>query len=279
MWFFLAENSTIIEREIATVTETTMSGGRGLIERIMFPGVKTYTIEDIPSPPLEFVAGVPCLHMEPLNGHRVDHRVILFCHGNSSDLGSVWRAMGDLATKLNAHIFAMEYRGYGIHVGTATPQNAVVDARRVMRELHRRYRWAVHLIGYSIGTGVVSATAAQETELTASVTLLAPFYTMHAVVVGILGGVTPLVYRQEGDYFNSSGWLAQLPPPGVVRIPILIIHGDQDSVIPVEHGRRLRSELTGAAYLELKGVGHQINLFDDRVVGAIMTTIDRGKMY
>ena len=42
-----------------------------------------------------------------------------------------------------------------------------------------------------------------------------------------------------------------------VDAPILIIHGDNDLVIPVEQGRRLATLAgPGSAYIEIKGAGH-----------------------
>ncbi len=40
-----------------------------------------------------------------------------------------------------------------------------------------------------------------------------------------------------------------------VRCPVLVIHGNQDAVRPVRHGREL-GELTGGAFVELDGSGH-----------------------
>jgi dipeptidyl aminopeptidase/acylaminoacyl peptidase len=45
-----------------------------------------------------------------------------------------------------------------------------------------------------------------------------------------------------------------------VRIPVLLLHGDQDGVVPVEHSRKMERALRRAGanvrYVEIKGEGH-----------------------
>jgi 3-oxoadipate enol-lactonase len=41
-----------------------------------------------------------------------------------------------------------------------------------------------------------------------------------------------------------------------ITAPTLVVHGDQDSMLHVENGRRLGDLIPGARYVELEGVGH-----------------------
>jgi pimeloyl-ACP methyl ester carboxylesterase len=45
-----------------------------------------------------------------------------------------------------------------------------------------------------------------------------------------------------------------------IELPTLVIHGDQDLIVPVENGRMLASRLPHARYVELRGVGHNVPL-------------------
>jgi pimeloyl-ACP methyl ester carboxylesterase len=53
---------------------------------------------------------------------------------------------------------------------------------------------------------------------------------------------------------------AAAPPRSVelaqLRVPTLVVHGDADPILPVEHGRRLASTIPGARGIWLEGVGH-----------------------
>jgi pimeloyl-ACP methyl ester carboxylesterase len=41
-----------------------------------------------------------------------------------------------------------------------------------------------------------------------------------------------------------------------LELPVVIIHGDADELIPVQRGREMRAQLPAAHYVELAGVGH-----------------------
>jgi 3-oxoadipate enol-lactonase len=45
-----------------------------------------------------------------------------------------------------------------------------------------------------------------------------------------------------------------------IEVPALVVHGDQDLIVPVENGRMLASRLPDARYVELAGVGHNVQL-------------------
>jgi pimeloyl-ACP methyl ester carboxylesterase/predicted glycosyltransferase len=50
-------------------------------------------------------------------------------------------------------------------------------------------------------------------------------------------------------------WDAVVALCGKVRCPVLVIHGDEDAIIPQEHGERL-AEATGATFVSMPGSGH-----------------------
>jgi 3-oxoadipate enol-lactonase len=47
-----------------------------------------------------------------------------------------------------------------------------------------------------------------------------------------------------------------------IAAPALVVHGDQDLIVPVENGRMLASRLPNARYVELPGRGHNVMLED-----------------
>lgn len=72
-------------------------------------------------------------------------------------------------------------------------------------------------------------------------------------VVALLGG-TPLEVPERYRDASPLTWIDRLTPP------FLVIHGDQDNVVPLEQSRRLVAALRAAEvdvqYLELAGAGH-----------------------
>lgn len=43
-----------------------------------------------------------------------------------------------------------------------------------------------------------------------------------------------------------------------IQIPTLVLHGTEDPFFPIEHGRALAAEITGARLVPLKGTGHEV---------------------
>lgn len=48
----------------------------------------------------------------------------------------------------------------------------------------------------------------------------------------------------------------------LIRVPALVVHGDEDLIVPVENGRRLAERLPDAEFVELPGRGHNLMLED-----------------
>lgn len=61
-----------------------------------------------------------------------------------------------------------------------------------------------------------------------------------------------------------------------IEVPALVIHGDQDLIVPVENGRLLASRLPDARYVELPGRGHNLVLEEpDTIGGLVLEFLDR----
>jgi pimeloyl-ACP methyl ester carboxylesterase len=60
-----------------------------------------------------------------------------------------------------------------------------------------------------------------------------------------------------------------------VRVPVLLVHGDQDRLVPVGAARQAAAEHPDWTYLELPGVGHVPQLqVPDQLAGALLTWLD-----
>ncbi len=60
-----------------------------------------------------------------------------------------------------------------------------------------------------------------------------------------------------------------------LRLPALVVHGDQDLIVPVENGRMLAQRLPCAEYVELQGRGHNLMLEDpDTFTGLALDFLD-----
>lgn len=137
------------------------------------------------------------------------------------------------------------YRGFDSSGGVPDPialENDGVMAWSQLLSSQRIGPDAVHLIGFSLGTSIAAAVAAHASRTPpASLTLLAP---MTELYVG--DRIQFRLHRYE-----TTRWLA-----GIAN-RTLVIHGSQDTALPVENGRAVARALgSRARLLELPGLGH-----------------------
>lgn len=131
----------------------------------------------------------------------------------------------------------------------------------------------IDLVGFSMGAATSILVAADEPRV-AQVVADSPFADMHGVIEAAARGrhlpPVPLV----GLVDRITGWrygyrFADVQPLDVVaRIaprPLLILHGTEDSVIPVEHSHRLAAAVGPGCELRIvEGVDHCGAYFADR---------------
>ena len=61
-----------------------------------------------------------------------------------------------------------------------------------------------------------------------------------------------------------------------IRVPTLVVHGDEDVLVPIENGRLVAAAVPGARMLELEGMGHDLpRRVWPRVIDAIVETARR----
>jgi pimeloyl-ACP methyl ester carboxylesterase len=63
---------------------------------------------------------------------------------------------------------------------------------------------------------------------------------------------------------------------GEIDCPTLIVHGDRDSLLPVENGRELAKRIKGSLYHEIAGAGHAYMVQDPDVVNTAVAEFLRG---
>jgi fermentation-respiration switch protein FrsA (DUF1100 family) len=155
--------------------------------------------------------------------------VVLF-HGNHGSLRSLrYRLKSFMDARMGALVLA--YRGYSGNPGTPTEQGLYADARATLDWLEARgvRRQSTVLYGQSLGSGVATKMAA-ERELGALI-LEAP-YTSTVDVAANRFPIIPVQWLME-DRFESLSRIA------AISEPLLVMHGDADTVIPQSLGRRL----------------------------------------
>lgn len=64
--------------------------------------------------------------------------------------------------------------------------------------------------------------------------------------------------------------------PSQIKHPALVIHGTEDPIFPIDHGRKLSELISGSVYVELDGFGHVPNsIYDDTIIQSFLTLTQR----
>jgi uncharacterized protein len=178
---------------------------------------------------------------------RGDKPVFLYLHGNGASLR--WRA--DRFRELTADgsgLVALSYRGYGGSSGAPTEAGLIDDARAAYAFAAARYPpERIVLWGESLGSGVAVALATEKP--VARVVLQSPF-TSAADIAARRYWFVPVRLLMK-DQFRSDLRV------GKVTVPVLVLHGDRDDVVPMALGERLY-ELINAPkrFVRFPGGGH-----------------------
>jgi fermentation-respiration switch protein FrsA (DUF1100 family) len=165
-------------------------------------------------------------HFPPRNGRPL----ILYFHGNGGaliDRVPRFRLFLDRGYGL----LAVSYRGYGGSTGSPTQAGLIRDSEAAYREA-RALGYNIHriiLMGASLGTGVAIALAA--THAASAIVLEAP-YLSALDVARTLYPIFPVNWLML-DRFRSDLAIRN------VHVPVLMVHGEKDDVIPMNSARSL----------------------------------------
>ena len=157
------------------------------------------------------------------------HPVILYFHGNGDFLAGFFGRFRDMIAD-GIGVVALSYRGYAGSSGAPSEQGLSKDAAAAYAFTTARYS-AERIVGwgFSLGTGVAVALAAEQT--LGKLILEAP-YTSIADVAASAFPIFPVRLVMK-DPFHSDRRIAQ------VKVPLLVMHGARDPTIPIAFGERL----------------------------------------
>jgi uncharacterized protein len=155
--------------------------------------------------------------------------VILYFHGNGDYLAGFFGRFRDLIAD-GTGIVALSYRGYAGSSGQPSERGLLEDAAAAYAFTAARYGADKIIVwGFSLGSGVAVALAADQP--VGKLILEAP-YTSVADVAASLFWFMPVRLAMR-DQFRSDERIAR------VKVPLLIMHGSNDPVIPIVLGERL----------------------------------------
>lgn len=172
---------------------------------------------------------------------------ILFFHGNA---GTIADRLDNARLLYEAgwQIFLLDYRGFGRSEGTPSEQGTYRDARAVWEWARTELRGYLVLFGRSLGGAVAIWLAAQE-DVTPTALIVENTFTRGRDITQQVLPIPGLAHLLP-DFYPSIDRIKR------ITCPKLIIHGEEDELIPVEHGRRLYEAAPPPKDLYLVPGGH-----------------------
>ncbi|WP_324828767.1 alpha/beta hydrolase [Qipengyuania zhejiangensis] len=178
---------------------------------------------------------------------------VVYFHGNGADWTSSVVATDRLVPN-GYGVLAAEYRGYRGNPGSPSEQGFYKDGQAAFAYLASRGVAAdsIVVIGNSIGSGVAVQMAVDHSPL--ALVLISPFASLTQLVAEKARWLpTGLLLRDRYDNHRK------LPD---VAAPILILHGDADTLIPHPHANRLAQANASARLIIFEGYGHDLAWHD-----------------
>ena len=178
---------------------------------------------------------------------------LLILHGNAGNRAHRLEWLEDLR-ELGLGLCIVDYRGYGGSGGSPTEEGLYLDAEAAEEWLRSRSRSAIVYYGESVGTAVAVELARRRPP--AALVLQSAFSS--AADVGQRAYPFLPVRLLMKDRYDALSRIRE------VRCPILFIHGDRDSIVPLRFGRALHDaapepkewlEVAGADHNDLPWVG------------------------
>jgi fermentation-respiration switch protein FrsA (DUF1100 family) len=201
-------------------------------------------------------------HVPPRDGAPV----IIYFQGNGGGLN----LRAERFRKLTADgvgLVALNYRGYGGSEGWPSEAGIILDAKAAYDFAVGRYGAdRIVLWGESLGTGVAIALASEKP--VARVLLESP-YTSIADVAASIYWFVPVRFLLK-DSFHSYQRI------GKVKVPVLVVHGERDTLIPIRFAERLYAMISEPKqFIRLPNAGH--NDHDSHGLPALVMPFLRGR--
>ncbi len=221
-----------------------------------------------PAPRPSYAVTAPDLIRLPLAGggdvaalwlpHPGAQTAILYFHGNGQDLGGIRARMDFIRTNSGCAVLAVDYPGYGLSAGKPSEDGTLRAADAAFGHLSGVRGFSqenIVLWGTSLGSGPAVDLASRRH--VKGVILEAPFTSTFRTVTKVK--IVPF------DRFDNRAKIDR------VQSPLLIIHGDRDSVVPFEQGKELIAAAVNAPvrrFVHVHGAEH--GLVTDETQTALM---------
>lgn len=172
--------------------------------------------------------------------------VVIFCHGNAGNISHRLESI-DIFHGLRLSTFIFDYRGYGASEGTPSEEGSYLDAKGAWNYLIEHEGldpFDIILFGRSLGGAVASCLAREHRP---KALIIESAFTSASDLAGELYLFLPtkLLCRYKYDTLAAIR---------EVQCPVLIVHSQEDRIVPFRHARKLFDAANDPkVFLEISG--------------------------
>jgi uncharacterized protein len=193
-------------------------------------------------------------------------KTILLFHGNAGNLFNRVYKLNEL-NKLDLNILIISWRGFSGNEGKPTEKNLYYDAEKAVKWLNNRGVESRNIIlyGESLGTGV--ATELGKKNVFGGIILESPF-TSIANAARIYYPYLPVNILLK-DRYDSIGKIQD------ITIPILIMHGKKDNIVPQKMGLELYEKANQPKFDYFPENDDHMMEYNDKLLNSIKLFINK----
>ena len=158
--------------------------------------------------------------------------VVMYCHGNGTNISFLFPSVEDIQQHLGADVFLFDYRGYGRSDGQPSEQGLYEDtmtAYRFLTETKNIHPERLLVLGRSLGGGLATQLA---TKVPFKALILQNTFTSMPAAGWSRYPWLPVPWMMRNRYPNIHR-LAE------IERPVHLTFGDDDQVVPPSHSQRL----------------------------------------
>ncbi len=179
----------------------------------------------------------------------MDNSVILWSHGTAGNISHRIENILLMQKYLDVGVFIFDYRGYGLSEGVPSEKGLYSDIVGAYAWLSKRIpENRIVLFGRSLGAAIAAKLSTEKKSAQALI-LESPFENTIEMGKKIFPFL-PLKWMIKQRY-DTRGVISS------VQIPLLILHGNQDTIVPIQQGKNLfRLASEPKQFFEIKGANH-----------------------
>jgi len=191
----------------------------------------------------------------PARGGKKAHATVVFSHGNAGSMGYHFGFITWLVNE-GYHVLMYDYRGFGFSEGKPERSGMIEDVLAAMRYVKTRKEVDPNRLvsfGHSLGGAKSIAALGKEKVSGLRAVISHAGFSSYTEMARVMGGEVGA--NVVGDEWAPRDWVSK------IGVPLLIIHGEKDGVVPFAHGEELFARAgEPKTFFRVQGGDHQRSL-------------------